>query len=141
MGKLRRDGESAWHMSEAAEVLPRLWAPRLEVLDHLAARRQSQGLVGEIVGGRPQTAGADHQIRPCAGLRKGDDEASSVVLDGRVAVDRNNQSREPAAEPSRVRVHETPEKYLCPNGHDLGAHQLTTLHAISPKASFTAVSL
>ena len=94
--------------------------------------------MGKVVGGRPQAAGGDHEVRPGGGLREGV-EASLVVPDGGVTVDRDAQIREPAAEPGRVRVHEAPEEDLGPDGHDLGRHRLPILHAPPPAASFPAV--
>jgi alpha-beta hydrolase superfamily lysophospholipase len=57
---------------DGAETLERLvYVPlRLGVLDHLASCRLPQGLVGEIVGGRPQTAGgATRSARTAASER------------------------------------------------------------------------
>ena len=95
--------------------------------------------MGEIVGGRPQTARREHKVRPGGGLRKHGDEASFVIPDGGVAVDRDTQSRKSTAKPSCVGVHEASEEYFGSNGHDLGAHRLPALHVISPKTSFTIV--
>src|SRR3712207_9366628 len=93
--------------------------PRFGVLDYLPASRMTQSFVGKVVGGRPQTAGGEHEVRPGCGLRKGGDEASFVVSDGSVAVDRHTPSREPKAEPSRVCGHEGPKEDLGPGRHFL----------------------
>ena len=104
--------------------------PRLGVLDYLPASRMTQSFVGKVVGGRPQTAGGEHEVRPGCGLGNGSDEAPFVVSDGSVAVDRHTQSREPTAEPSRVRVHEATKEYLGPDGYYLGAHRVQIVHAV-----------
>ncbi len=58
----------------------------------------------------------------------------------RYVLDRfESRSRESLAKPSRVGVHKASKKYFGPNSQDLGVHQLPVLHAILPKASFTAV--
>jgi hypothetical protein len=65
-----------------------------------------------------------------AAPRKGRYQASFVVSDGSVAIDHHTQSREPTAEPSRVRIEEAPKEYLGTDGYDLGVHRVQIVYTV-----------
>jgi hypothetical protein len=73
-------------------------APRLGVLDHLAARRLPQTLVGQVVGGGPQATGGNDEVRPGGRLLQSGSDAFRVVPDGGVTVDGDAKGGEPAAQ-------------------------------------------
>src|SRR5918998_218639 len=94
---------------------------RLLVLDHLPARQGRQALVGQVVRGRPEAAGRNHQVGPRDGLLEGADDPLGVVADGGVAVDADPELGEALAHPGRVGVYEVPEEHLGAYGQDLRA--------------------
>ena len=122
-GKHRLHDVSLGHRAVAAagEQRANVRQRRL-VLHQLDARRRGDRLAGEVVGRRPQPAGARRRRRPGRSPRETRPRWLQVVADRRVKHHVDAQLGEPLGEPLAIGVEPLAGGELVANGNDFGTH-------------------